>query len=144
MFTHAVAASIVAAIAVIPFEAQTKKSANTMTYDVTVTADGTAYTGTMALAVSGGKVTGDMRITAPSEITGTPAGTVKAGKMDLDFPYRMVQRACDGRIAMAITLPAKMGSAPATGTVEITGCGRTEGNKLPGTIELKPKAAAGK
>lgn len=138
MLRHAMTASLLAVVVAIPAEAQTKKPSNSITYDVTINADGKPYTGTMALAVRAGKVTGDMDITAPTAITGKAAGTVKAGKMDLDFPYRMVQRACDGQIAMTIAFPAKMGAAPANGTVSITGC---EGNKLTGTIELKPKAA---
>jgi hypothetical protein len=144
MLRHAVAASLVAAVAVIPLAAQTKKAPNTITYDITINADGKPYTGTMALAVSAGKVTGNMHVTAPTEITGKAAGTAKAGKMDLDFPYRMVERACDGQIAMAITLPEKKGAAPATGTVSIGGCGRPDSNKLTGTIELTPQAAAKK
>lgn len=143
MLRYAAAAALVA-VTVIPTEAQTKKAPNTITYDIIITADGTPYTGTMALAVNAGKVTGNMHVTAPTEITGKAAGTVKAGKMDLDFPYRMVQRACDGQIAMAIALPAKMGAAPATGTVAIAGCGRSDANKLSGTAELKPQAAAKK
>jgi hypothetical protein len=98
----------------------------------------------MELAVAGNKVTGDMHITAPTEITGKAEGTVKGGQFALDFPYRMVQRGCDGRIAMAFTLPPKMGPKPATGTVEITECGRPAGNRLAGTIELKGKTAAAK
>ena len=141
MLRHVVAASLLAAVAVIPVDGQAKKPAKATMYDVTINADGTPYTGTMALAVTAGKVAGEMHITAPTEITGKAVGTVKAGKMDLDFPYRMVQRACDGRIAMAIAVPAKMGAAPATGTVSITGC---EGNKLAGTIGLKPQAPAKK
>ena len=113
-------------------------------YDLTIQADGAVYTGTMDLAVAKGKVTGDMHITKPTEITGKPAGTTKAGQMKLDFPYRMVQRECDGQIAMDIKLPAKAAVGPATGTVSIVGCGRTPENKLPGTIELKPQAAAKK
>jgi hypothetical protein len=144
MLRHAAAASVLAALVVMPAGAQSKKGSNSTTYDVTITTDGTAYTGTMALAVSAGKVTGDMHITAPTEITGKAAGTTKAGKMNLDFPYRMVQRACDGQIAMAIALPAKMGATPATGTVSIAGCGRSDANKLQGTIALKPQAAAKK
>ena len=38
---------------------------------------------------------------------------------------------------MDIKLPAKPSAAPATGTVSITGGGRTDANKLSGTIELK-------
>ena len=144
MLRHVAAASLLAAVVVMPVGAQTKKSVNTITYDVTITAEGKPYTGTMALAVSSGKVTGDMHITAPTEITGKAAGTTKAGQMNLDFPYRMVQRACDGQIAMAIALPAKMGATPAAGTVSIGGCGRPDSNKIQGTIELKPKAPAKK
>ena len=141
MFTQAVAAFIIAVVAVIPIEAQAKKGANRVPYDVTITAEGKPYTGTMELAVAAGKVSGDMHITAPTEITGKAAGTSKGSQMTLAFPYRMLERACDGQIAMAITLPQKKGAAPATGTVEITGCGRPEGSKLLGTIELKPKAS---
>ena len=139
--TRAIAVvALLGAVANLPASAQTKKpGANTITYDITVKADGEAHTGTMQLAVAGGKVAGDMHITKPSEITGKAAGTAKAGQMRLDFPYRMVQRACDGRIEMDIKLPAKMGSAPTNGTVAITGCGRPDGNKLAGTIELTPR-----
>lgn len=132
------------AIAVVPALAQQKSVANSTRYDVTIQADGAAYTGTMDLAVAKGKVSGDMHITKPTEITGKPAGTTKAGQMKLDFPYRMVQRACDGQIAMDIKLPAKAGAGPATGTVSIVGCGRTAENKLPGTIELKAQPTAKK
>ena len=122
-----------------PVAAQGKKpAAKPTTYDLTVNADGAAHTGSMVLAVTGGKVSGDMHITAPQEITGKAAGTSKGGQMRLDFTYRMVQRGCDGRIEMDIKMPPKPG--PANGTVAITGCGRTDGNKLSGTVELKPKA----
>ena len=124
--------------------AQQKSAAKPVKYDITITADGAAYTGTMDLAVAAGKVSGDMRITKPTEVTGKPAGTVKAGAMKLSFPYRMVQRECDGQIEMDIKMPPKAGSAPATGTVSIAGCGRPDNSKLPGTIELKPQAAAKK
>jgi hypothetical protein len=144
MLTHAATASLLAALVVMPAGAQTKKGANTVTYDVTITADGSAYTGTMALAIGSGKVSGDMHITAPTEITGKPAGIAKGGKLDLDFPYRMVQRACDGRIAMAIALPAKKDAAPASGTVSIGRCGSAGADRIQGTIELKPQAAAKK
>ena len=125
-----------------PALAQQKSAAGKPTiYDLTIQADGAAYTGTMELMVAGGKVSGAMNITQPTEITGKPAGTSKAGQIKLDFPYRMVQRGCDGQIAMDIKMPAKAGAGPAAGTVSITGCGRTDANKLPGTIELKPQAA---
>jgi hypothetical protein len=144
--TRANAAAVVAfGLVVLPVAAaQTKKpAAKGTTYDITVNADGAAHTGTMLLTVTGGKVSGDMHITQPSEITGKAAGVSKGGQMHLDFPYRMVQRACDGRIEMTIKLPAKAATAPANGTVSITGCGRTDANKLAGTVELKPRKKAG-
>ena len=123
------------------FAEQSKPAAkgNSVKYDVTIKTDGAAYTGTMDLATTAGKVSGDMLISQPTQITGKPAGTVKAGVMKLDFPYRMVQRECDGQIAMDIKMPAKAGAGPATGTVSIVGCGRTDANKLPGTIEMTAK-----
>lgn len=138
--TIAATAAWLTVIAFVPATAQQKKAGNTVKYDVTIKADGGSYTGTMDLATAAGKVSGDMLISQPTEITGKPAGTVKAGVMKLDFPYRMVQRECDGKIVMDIKMPAKAGAGPATGTVSIVGCGRTEANKLPGTIELMPKA----
>jgi hypothetical protein len=118
--------------------AQTRKPAGAkpVTYDKTITAAGTPYTGKKVLTVAGGKVTGTMDITQPTAITGKPAGTLKAGEMTLDFPYRMVERKCDGQIEAKIKMPAK--PAEARGTVAIVGCGRDATNKLPGTIELKP------
>jgi hypothetical protein len=104
------------------------------TYDIAVTADGGTHTGTMQLATAAGKVSGEMHITKPQEITGKPAGTSKAGALHLDFTYHMVQRKCDGRIVMDIKMPAKAGAG--SGTVAITGC---DGGKLTGTVELKPK-----
>ena len=140
--TIAATAAWLTVIAFVPATAQQKKApGNTVKYDVTIKTDGAAYTGTMDLATAAGKVSGDMVISQPTEITGKPAGTVKLGVMKLDFPYRMVQRECDGQIVMDIKMPAKAGAGPATGTVSIVGCGRTEANKLPGTIELMPKAA---
>ena len=118
--------------------AQTGKPAGVkpVTYDVTITADGTAYTGTMVLAVAGSKVTGSMNITQPTSVTGKAAGTVKAGEVSLDFPYEMPERKCDGQIAMTFKMPGK--PAQTKGTVSIVGCGRDASNKLAGTIELKP------
>ena len=139
--TIAATAAWLTVIAFVPATAQQKKApANAVKYDIVIKADGGSYTGTMDLATAAGKVSGDMLISQPTQITGKPAGTVKAGVMKLDFPYRMVQRECDGQIAMDIKMPAKAGAGPATGTVSIVGCGRTEANKLPGTIELTRKA----
>jgi len=124
--------------------AQNKSTGNAAKYDVTITAGGTVYTGTMDLLTAAGKVTGDMHITKPTEVTGKPAGTAKAGAMKLNFAYRMVQNACDGQIEMDIKMPAKPAAAPGTGTVTVAGCGRPAGDTMPGTIELKPQAAAKK
>ena len=136
------AAALLIAASVSVAAAQTKKpaGANTVTYDVTIVAEGTPYTGTMDLTVVRGKVTGSMHITQPTEITGKPAGTVKAGDVALDFPYHMVQRNCDGQIAMNFKLAPKPG--PSKGTVSIVDCGGDPSNKLPGTIELTPARPA--
>ncbi|MEO5894574.1 MAG: hypothetical protein ABIS06_02620 [Vicinamibacterales bacterium] len=134
MIREAAVMGVLAVMAAVPVGAQKKPSATT--YDVTINADNAAYTGTMDLAVVAGKVTGNMHITKPGEITGNAVGNSKAGKMNLDFPYHMVQRNCDGRIAMAIDLPPRPG--PAKGTAEITEC---DGGKLTGTVEMTPKAA---
>jgi hypothetical protein len=120
--------------------AQAKKAASTTVYDLTVTAEGKPYTGTMTLAVAGGKVTGDMRITVPTEITGKVAGTAKGSQLNLDFAYRMVERGCEGQIAFPVTLPAKKSAEPITTTATIAACGEP-GNKITGAVELKPKAA---
>jgi len=136
MIREAAAAALVVGIGAVASIAAQKKPAPLTKYDITITVDGKPYTGTMELGVAGGKVSGMMHITKPGEITGTPAGTTKAGQMKLDFPYHMVQNKCDGRIAMDLNVPAK---GPAKGTVEINGCGST---KQPGTIELVPAAAA--
>lgn len=125
-------------------EAQKPAGARPTTYDVTITADGTPYTGAMVLAVAGGKVSGSMHIKSPGEITGKAAGTVKAGEMLLDFPYHMVERKCDGNIRMNVRMPEKRGPAKMSGTVSIRPCGRTDDNRLAGTIELAPAAAAPK
>jgi hypothetical protein len=137
MVRHVVAAMLMVGCVMASARAQTKKPAGTtsVTYDVTIAADG-AYTGTMDLAVKGGKVSGNMHITKPTEITGKVAGTSKAGVMALEFPYQMVQRNCTGQIAIAIKAPPK--TASTTGTVSIVGCGRGPENKLAGTIDLKP------
>jgi hypothetical protein len=130
------AALMAAACTVVSAQVKKPAATNSVTYDVTITADGGAYTGKMDLAVKAAKVTGKMHLTQPTEITGNAAGTVKAGELLLDFPYTMVQRKCEGQIEMKFKQPVKM--APSTGTVSIAGCGRDPSNKLAGTIELKP------
>ena len=116
-------------------------SAKPATYDITITTE-SVYTGTMQMVTSGGKVTGDLRLTSPTEITGKVAGTSKAGVLALDFPYFMTERKCTGNVKMSIKMPAKPG--PASGTMEAVGCGREESRPLTGTVEHKPAAAAAK
>ena len=117
--------------------AQTSKAGTKpVTYDVTITTEGTPYSGTMALTTAAGKVSGTLAITQPTAVTGTVAGTIKGREMRLDFPFRIVERKCDGRIAVKITMPAK--PAEAKGTVSIVGCGRDETNRLQGTIAMTP------
>jgi hypothetical protein len=104
-------------------------------YDMTVNADG-VYTGTAEIAVDRGKVTGDLRLTGPNEVTGKVAGTAKDGILNLDFPYQMPQQNCTGNVKMTITMPAKPGLAK--GTMEATSCGRDDGTRVTGTVEMTP------
>jgi len=90
----------------------------------------------MEMAVDGGKVTGSMHVTSPTEITGKLAGTAKAGVLSLEFAFQMVEENCEGNVKMNIKLPAKPG--PAAGTMEAVGCDGDETNKVTGTVELKP------
>jgi hypothetical protein len=106
------------------------------THEISVSAGDTVYTGQVAMKVAGGKVSGEMLITVPTEITGKVAGTSKDGLMVLEFPYQMTQNNCTGLVKMNIKMPAKPG--PATGTMEAKGCGDDPNAVLPGTVELKP------
>lgn len=121
--------------------AQTKKPTGTkgVTYDVTIKAD-EVYTGTMEMAVVGGKVAGSLNLTSPTRITGKVAGTSKASVMSLDFPYVMTERNCEGNVKMTIKMPPKPG--PASGTTEAGECGGDPNKKLTGTVDLKPAAPA--
>jgi hypothetical protein len=138
MLRQCVTAALMIATIAAAGSAQTKKPAGTkgVTYELAITADGGVYTGKLDLVTTAGKVAGTMHITQPAEITGKVAGTSKAGEMVLDFPYHMVQRNCDGQIAMNFKAPSK--TAGSKGTVSIAGCGRDAANKLAGTMELKP------
>lgn len=120
-----------------PVHSQTKSAAKAIENDITVKgADGTVYAGKMTMSVEKGKVSGSMRVTTPTQITGTVAGTAEKGKMKLDFPYVMTERNCQGTVRMDLTVPAKPG--PVTGTMEAVGCGRDETQKLTGTVEIVP------
>jgi hypothetical protein len=136
--TRAIAAVIVCGLAVSPLAAQTKKpAAKSTTYDITINADGSPYTGTLEVSpAAAGKVTSKMLIKSPGEITGKGDGTSKGGALHLELAYHRTERPCDGRIVMDIKMSPKSG--PGKGTVEITGCGRPEGNKITGTVELTP------
>jgi hypothetical protein len=137
MMMRVVAAALMGAAIVGSASAQTKKSSGpkSVMHAITIKAD-EVYTGTMEMAVDRGKVTGNLHLTAPTEITGKVAGTAKGGVLSLEFPYHMVERNCDGTVKMNITLPATPG--PAAGTMEAGGCGRDPDSKLPGTVELVP------
>lgn len=136
--TAAAAVMAVALISTVAAQDARRSGTKTVTYDVTIQADG-AYTGTMDLSISDGAVSGTMDITAPTKVIGKVAGKAKGADLRLDFPFEMVERQCKGQVEMAITLPAKA-EAAATGTVAIAGCGRDVSDKLPGTIELKRAA----
>jgi hypothetical protein len=140
MFSRLAASALVVAVTVGSLSAQGQKPSGTKSvmHDLTVTTSESVYTGTMDLTVDAGKVTGKMVITSPSAITGTVAGTSKAGVMNLEFPYHMTERNCDGTVKMTITLPEKLG--PSKGTMETAGCGDS-GEKVTGTVELKVAAA---
>lgn len=142
MFKPVAAAILTGAVVLSLAPAQSKKPAasKSVSHDLTVRAD-EVYTGTMELAVDRGKVTGNMRLTAPTEIVGKVAGTTKQGVMTLAFPYRMTERNCEGNVKMTITVPSTPG--PANGTMEATGCGNPS-EKVAGTVELKPAAPAKK
>ena len=143
MSMRVAAIALMCAATVSAVSAQTKKPPRTksVTYDVTIKAD-EVYTGTMELAVDRGKVTGNLHLTSPTQITGKVAGTAKGGVLSLDFPYHMVERKCEGNVKMTLTLPPKLG--PANGTMEAGECGGETGTKLPGTVELKPVMPAKK
>lgn len=115
-----------------------KAAPKTTLHDITVNADG-VYSGTIELAVDRGKVTGNMRLTQPTEITGKVSGTSKAGVMALEFPYLMKERNCEGTVKMEIKVPAKPG--PSSGTMSAVGCGRDPNQPLTGTVELVPAKA---
>ena len=136
MLKHVTAVALMCAVLSAVASAQTKKQAGTKSvmHDITVKAD-EVYTGTIEMAVDSGKVTGKLHLTAPTEITGKVAGTAKGGVLNLEFPYYMTERQCDGMVKMNITLPAKPGLA--TGTMEAGACG-DPGSKVTGTVELKP------
>jgi hypothetical protein len=117
--------------------AQTEKpAAKPEKYDVTIKAEETTYTGTANLTIDRGKVTGDLRLVSPTEVTAKIAGTAKAGALDLDFPYLIVEQQCTGNVKMTIKVPAKPG--PATGTMIAVGCGRDPAAPLNGTVEFAP------
>ena len=141
MITRTTIAVLVGAGLVAGAAAQTPAPAtlNNPTHEISVSAGDTIYTGTVALKVDAGKVTGDMLITVPTQITGKVAGTAKQGLMVLEFPYNMVDNGCQGTVKMNIKMPDKPGAA--TGTMEAKGCAEDPNQVLPGTVELKPIAA---
>lgn len=137
-----IALAALAAVLVVPaLSAQEKKAEKATTYDISVTADGTVYSGTMDLVVSDGHVTGEMKVTTPTEVTGKPAGTVKDGDMTLDFKYRITESGCEAGIVIDIKLP-RAGAGPTTGTAKVQQCGRPEAEKITASVEMRVKEAA--
>ena len=141
MLKQVLTAVCISAVAASTAAAQAKKApvaAKSVMHDITVTAD-EVYTGSMEMAINAGKVTGDMRITSPTEITGKVAGTAEGGVLTLEFPFLMVQENCEGTVKMNIKLTGKPGHG--SGTMEAVGCGSDPNDKVTGTVELKPPAA---
>ena len=140
MFNRVALTAVIAVTMVGALTAQTKRAAGpkSVTNNITVRVQDTVYTGTMEMAVHRGKVTGQLRITTPTEVTGTVAGQAKAGVLDLEFPFQMPAQQCQGTVKMTIKTPAKPG--PATGTMEAVGCGSDPTQKTLGTVELVPVA----
>lgn len=140
MLKQSLMAVCIAALAATTAAAQDGKAAGAkpIVHEIIVTAD-TVYTGTVEIAVTRGKVTGDMVITSPTRITGKVAGTSKAGVLTLEFPFLMVEQNCEGTVKMDI----KMGEKPGvgSGTMEAVGCGSEADQPVTGTVELKPVAA---
>lgn len=118
------------------------RGAKGVMHDILVTTAEGTYKGTMELVTTGGKVSGAMHITDPGEITGKVAGTSKGGVLNLEFPYLMTERKCEGTVSMTIKMPQKPGRA--SGTMEAVGCGRDPSQKLTGTVELVPSEPAKK
>ena len=118
--------------------AQKPAASNDHRYDVTFAFDGDrTYTGAMTLTFDGSRVSGKMAIDTPAVVTGTVAGTVKAGALSLDYPYQVAgDSPCTGRVTVSAKLSADRSSA--AGTTHAEGCG----DPHDGTFTLaKPSAA---
>jgi hypothetical protein len=109
------------------------------TYDAKfVTAEGQAYTGTMTFAVDPkGAVTGKMRLTDPTEVTGTLAGTVKAGTWTFEFPYEIPEQGCTGVVKGEAKVPADGKVIEGTG---VAGGGCTPDQPIQLTFTLTKQA----
>ena len=88
--------------------AQKPAASNDHRYDVTIAFDGDrTYTGAMTLTFDGSRVSGKMAIDTPAVVTGTVAGTVKAGALSLDYPYQVAgDSPCTGRVTVSAKLSA--------------------------------------
>jgi hypothetical protein len=115
---------------------QTKKGTKRVTNEIRIHADA-VYAGFLELAVEEGKVTGDMRIMSPTVITGKVSGTANDGMLNLEFPFQNSGSNCSGIVRMNIRLLPTPGVG--RGTMEAVGCGRTEANKLTGSVEMSPR-----
>ena len=64
------------------------------TYDAKfLTAEGQAYTGTVTFAVDAkGVVSGNTKLTDPTQVLGKLSGTVKGGKWTFEYPYEIPEQ----------------------------------------------------
>jgi hypothetical protein len=76
-------------------------------YDASfVLANGT-YTGTTTFNVSrAGEVTGTMKLTAPTIVDATLAGTVKSGAWTFEYSYSIPEQGCAGTVKGTATVAA--------------------------------------
>jgi hypothetical protein len=101
-------------------------------YDVEFVFDNTSYIGTMTLAIAKGVVSGSMAIEAPVKVTADVAGTLKGGKLALDYPFQMSgDKPCTGQVVVDAAMDAKANAAQ--GTAHASGCG----NPVDGTFSIK-------
>ena len=76
-------------------------------YDASFVLAGGTYTGTTTFNVSrAGEVTGTMKLTDPTTVDATLAGTVKGGAWTFEYPYTIPERGCAGTVKGTGTVAA--------------------------------------
>ena len=102
------------------------------TYDTVFEAQGTNYTGTMAVSTApGGVVTGSVLLTSPAEVIGDVTGTVVDSTFRFESDYTR-DGGCGGTLVG--TGPIRSGGAGSSGTVEIAD--DCMGGMMEGSFEL--------